>query len=174
MAEAWIKMIFGLDDYFMKYGFNEGTEANFGDVHISKAIEILTKHLEPFGIDVGQDDSGSSQHNNCRIEFKNEFQDIDADNGLDDEDTWADALSEQDKALKRDGRITRLNTIQNMKEAKKIVEAITAASKEFDEVAMDDMARVINCPDVDLPLLVGHIEEETALKILDWRLKCQK
>jgi hypothetical protein len=48
---------------------------------------------------------------------------------------------------------------------------MNAADKEFDELAIDDMSRVINCLDADLPLLVGHIEEETALKILEWRLK---
>jgi hypothetical protein len=174
MAEAWVKFGFGLSDYFDNYGFNEGNESNLGDAHMKLAVEILNKHLEPFGFKVRDDSTGMHNHNSCRIVFDNDdLSDIDCD-GLEDTTVWEDRLNEYDKALKRDGRISHINEEANAELAEKIVNAIVAAETEFDNRATDDMARVINCPDIDLPLLVGHIEDEDAKKILDWRLKCQK
>jgi hypothetical protein len=176
MATIWRKVDYTLEDYFMRNGFEEGTDGGFGYEYRNEATKILNRHLLPFGITVSEDDSGGSSHNNCRIEFNDpdtrvDFQSIDADNGWDDVDTWAEVLDTWDEALKHDGRIDRVATAQNKKKAKQIVKAIANACAEFETVAKDDMAQVIDCPDADLPLLVGHIENETALKILDWRLK---
>jgi hypothetical protein len=171
MAQTWVKFVFSLIDYFDRYGFDEGNDSNIGDSYIKLAVEVLNKHLEPHGLIVIDASKKNFSHNSCRIIFENsEFSDIDQES-LEDQIGWEERLNREDKALKRDGRISHVNEEANAELAEKIVKAIVAAETEFDNRAQDDMSRVMNVADKDLPLLVGHIEDEDAKKILEWRLK---
>jgi hypothetical protein len=170
MADHWEKITFGLSDYFDVFGFDDGSSGAIGDVYISDAIRILNKHLKPFGLEVEDDRSGSHSHNPCRIVFNDLPEPVDED-GLTEPEVWEDRLNVYDQMRKEEGRLRRVTPAKNKVLSKLIVKAIAAAEKEFNELATSDISKVMNCQDKDLPLLVGHIKDEDALKILEWRLK---
>jgi hypothetical protein len=167
MAQTWQLLLYNLSDYFNSLGFDDG-QSGIGYRYRDQAVEILNKHLKPFAITVEAVD-GAEQHNNCLIEFTemdlNSISCEDMTNAV----AWESVLDNYDRQRVLEGRLNKVGKNEALSE--KIVKAMNAADKEFDELAIDDMSRVINCLDADLPLLVGHIEEETALKILEWRLK---
>jgi hypothetical protein len=169
MAQNWQLQLFNLSDYFNASGFMPFSPAS-GYRYRDQAVEILNKHLKPFGITVEAVD-GAEQHNNCLIEFTEMDLNSISCEDMTNATAWESVLDNYDRQRLLEGRITKKDIEDNEALAEKIVAAMNAADKEFDEVAIDDMARVINCLDADLPLLVGHIEEETAQKILEWRLK---
>jgi hypothetical protein len=167
MAQNWQLQLFNLSDYFNALGFDDG-QNGIGYRYRDQAVEILNKHLKPFGITV---EIHFTELDETVVVL---FRSINRLNSISCEDmtnavAWESVLDNYDRQRVLEGRLNRVG--KNEALAEKIVKAMNAADKEFDEVAVDDMARVINCLDADLPLLVGHIEEETAQKILEWRLK---
>jgi hypothetical protein len=138
-----------------------------------KAVEIINQYFDPFGFKVvGEDWLG-----NTRIEFRNDACSIinDNPNGKTwiDEEIWENILNDMDADYVRDGRIDHADPSGNAKLALKIVNALTAASREFDDLLLktDEVGQVMACPDENLPLLMTQITNADAKKILGWRLK---
>jgi len=170
MAEVWHAYDVSLEDYFSRHGFNDGADSGYGWDLIKKAKEIINKHLEPFGLIVDEDDC-PTDYNGCQLCFReDEFNGIDGFE-MQDENLWEEALELEEQQRVLEGRLTKVNKPQIAKRASEIVKAIKAAMSEFDREASDDMAKVLRATSEELPLLVGHVEDEIAKNILEWRLK---
>ena len=153
MPEIYYPIYISLDEYFSKYGFDDGSEEWIGWQHRETALEILNKHLKDTDIRAEEIDVNSC-HNNCRITFMyngENIDDIDSENWLDN-DTWTEILKDE-----------------NMAET--VVNAIQAADKEFDDEILDDISRLIQTPDQDLPLLIDKLNTDDGKKLYKRLLK---
>lgn len=147
-----------LEDYFAKYGFDDGSEEWIGWEYREQMLEILNKHLNKLNITAIELDVGSS-HNNCQIGLQY--------NGVDvEEKPYYLDLEDNLRDWKKWKKV-----VKDKETAKAIVDAISEAEKEFEEEALDDLSRVLNTPDEDLPLLVGKLKNEKAKKLYERLMK---
>lgn len=153
MPDIYFPISIYLDDYFAKYGFDDGSEEWIGWQFREEALDILNKHLQDTDINAEESDVGSC-HNNCRIVFiynGKDLDDIDHTNWK-NKKVWAKILKDK-----------------NMGD--KVVRAIEAADKEFDDEILDDISRLIKTPDQDLPLLINRLKSEDGKKFYKRLLK---
>lgn len=160
MAVVYTEQSICLDDYFFKYGFDEGKHDAVGLECMNIAVDILNKHLGPLNIRAHQILDSDSKYNNCRIYFTSDIADDlgDMDDDLMyDESVWGSHLRDVDVGV-------------GMGWAVKVVRALQAASKEFEWECLDDLSKVIRCPQGELPLLIGQLQDESALRVFQWRI----
>lgn len=166
MPEIYRNIYIGLEDYFSKFGFDDGNEEGIGWNNRDLAIRILNKHLKVFKIKADEIDV-SSGHNNCQIAFYKEDKEIEIGYSNSDDvfsaEAWEEALGEPRKPAEQLSA-TRRRTFN-------IATAVEAASKEFDNEVLDDLSRVLQTPNKDLPLLVGKLKDEDAKKLYERLLK---
>ena len=162
MPEIYHKIYISLEEFFSKYGFDDGNEEGIGWEHRGTAIEILNKHLKPFGIKADEIDVTSS-HNNCHIAFFNkDNKEIEIGYSDGDEifsvDAWGEVLGADDEP-------------QLYETINQIVNAVLEAAQEFDDEVLDDLSRVLQTSDKNLPLLVGKLNDGNAKKLFDRLMK---
>lgn len=167
MPEIYLKEDIYIEDYFCKFGFDDGAEEHIGWNFRETAMDILNKHLNPLNIKVQKEDISSS-HNNCRLGFysNNKELEIDYDNMRCEKD-WAEQVAfandEEHFLDKPQNKYTNI--------ADKIVCALQEAEKEFNKEVLDDLTKILKTPDEDMALLVGQLKDENAQKIMEDRFK---
>lgn len=57
--------------------------------------------------------------------------------------------------------------VETGNESREIIKSLKNAEKEFNEIVMDDISKIINTENRDLPLLIGQIKDKGALKLFN-------
>ena len=186
MAVVYTRQDISLDDYFSKYGFNDGNHDMVGLECVKIAVDILNKHLEPLKIQAKQSTDEYGKRNNCRIFFTSDIAYGLSDIGsvtMYDRSFWSSHLGDD---VELPGTPAEW--------AAKVVEALLNASNEFEwwlrkhgqrlpvsfcsgkrlclsGECLDELSKVIQSKQEDLPLLIGSLHDESALRVFQWRMK---
>jgi hypothetical protein len=161
MAKVYTKQDICVSDYFSRYGFDGGDDDEIGLRCLKIAVDILNKHLDLFRVQARHSTDGDSKYNNCRIYFTS---DIALNLGAVDDDLMYDVLFWS-------SRVELPEESAKVEWAEGVVAALQAASKEFEWACLDDLSKVIQSKQKDLPLLAGRLHDEEALKVFQWRMK---
>ncbi len=156
MPEILTNTTLYIEDFLDEKGFDEGQSSKFGWLHRDKAIEILNKHLSGTEIEAQEYDGNFGERNNCRILLI--YNDKEVKEPEDIGDYWRPKYWKELFA-------------GNEEKAKKVSKAIEKADLEFDEAVLDDLSRVLNTPEEDLPLLIGKLTNDRAKRIYERLLK---
>jgi len=154
MPDIYIKVNIDFMDYFSVHGFNDGQLEWLGYQYMEDVTKILNDNLDPTPVSVKYMNATTS-NNECQLDFI--MDDTGSEIDIDEENifetkAWAEALSQYTfDELPPDKKMNCLDAGDS------IVRALKKSKMEVDDFLMDDITRILQTPDNDLPLLVGKL-----------------
>ena len=163
MPDVYIKTSLDFTDFFSAYGFNDGQLDWLGYQYLEDVTKILNDNLDSTPVSVQFIDASTS-HNDCRLDFIMDnsgfIVDIDEEN-IFEEWVWAEALSQNTF-----DELPASKKRNCMRAARCIVRALKKSKEEINDLLTDDITRILQTPDSDLPLLVGKLTTSNGENLL--------